>query len=399
MLFSRTDRSFLGQWWWTVDRPMMVGLLLLAGIGVMLVTTASPPVAAQHGLPDFHFLVRHLVFLVPSLALMIGASMLGSRQIWRAGTILYLLTMIGMVLVLFIGIEIKGAQRWLHLPGFSIQPSEFIKPAFAVVSAWFMARQKESMATPNPDRSGYKIAIILYALAVVLLLAQPDFGMSVVLTSIFLAQIFLVGFPIRWVFALIGVGVGGVSAAYFGLSHVRSRIDRFLDPSSGDNYQVEKSLEAFQHGGLFGTGPGQGEVKLMLPDAHADFIFAVAGEEMGLFAVLIIVGTLFFVLYRGFMRLMETQDMFRLLAVGGLLAMLGLQALVHMGSSLQLLPAKGMTLPFMSYGGSSMLSISLSMGVVLALTRRDARASISKGGLAGFNRKKMKNDNSGVEAI
>lgn len=397
MLFSRTDRSFLGQWWWTVDRPMMAALFLLIAIGIVLVTTASPPVAAHLGLSDFYFLTRHVIILIPAALMMIGVSMLSKRQIWRLSSLIYVGGIAAMVLVLLVGIEIKGAQRWLHLPGFSLQPSEFIKPAFAVVAAWFMARQKESMSSQNPNKSGYKVAIGLYVLAMALLLAQPDLGMAVVLTAIFMTQIFLVGFPFRWVFGLVGLAAVGLIVAYFSFHHVQSRIDRFLDPSSGDNYQVERSLEAFQNGGLIGTGPGQGEIKLLLPDAHADFIFSVAGEEMGFFAVLIIVGALFFVLYRGFMRLMETQDMFALLAAGGLLAMFGLQAFVHMGSSLHLLPAKGMTLPFMSYGGSSMLSVCLSMGMVMALTRKEVRASISKGGLSSFSRKKIKNNTPTVE--
>lgn len=395
MLFSRTDRSFLGQWWWTVDRPMMAALFLLIGIGIVLVTTASPPVAAHLGLSDFYFLTRHVIILIPAAAFMIGVSMLPKRQVWRLSTLVYLGAIVAMILVLLVGVEIKGAQRWLHLPGFSLQPSEFIKPGFAVVAAWFMARQKESMSTQSPNKSGYKIAIGLYVLAMALLLAQPDFGMAVVLTAIFMTQIFLVGFPFRWLFGLIGLAALGVLVAYFSFSHVQSRIDRFLNPSSGDNYQVERSLEAFKNGGLIGTGPGQGEIKLLLPDAHADFIFSVAAEEMGFFAVLIIVGTLFFVLYRGFKRLMETQDMFALLAAGGLLAMFGFQAFVHMGSSLHILPAKGMTLPFMSYGGSSMLSVCMSMGMVLALTRKEVRVSIS--GLSSFRRKKTKNNTSTVE--
>ena len=371
---------------------MMAALFVLMAIGLVLVTTASPPVAAHLGLNDFYFLTRHAIILVPSIVIMVGVSMLPRRQIWRLSSLIYLGGIAAMVLVLFIGVEIKGAQRWLHLPGFSLQPSEFIKPAFAVVSAWFMARQKQSMGTQNPNKTGYKVAIGLFAVALFLLLAQPDLGMSVILTSIFMTQIFLVGFPFRWVFGLAGLAAVGLLLAYFSFPHVQSRIDRFLDPSSGDNYQVEKSLEAFKNGGLIGTGPGQGEIKLLLPDAHADFIFSVAAEEMGLFAVLIIIGILFFVLYRGFVRLMETQDMFSLLAVGGILAMFGLQAFVHMGSSLHLLPAKGMTLPFMSYGGSSLLAICLSMGIVLSLTRKEVRASISKGGLSSFSRKKMKHN-------
>lgn len=390
MLFSRTDRSFLGQWWWTVDRPMMAALLALAGIGIVMVTTASPPVAAHLGLGDFYFLKRHFVFLIPSIFILIGISMLSPRLIWRMATIVFFVATLFMIAVLFFGMEIKGARRWIHVLGFSLQPSEFIKPAFAVVSAWFMARQKEQAAKGGAAiGGGYAVSIILYGISVMLLLMQPDLGMTIIVSCIFMTQIFLAGFPFRWVFVLIGMAVGGMVMAYMFFSHVRNRVDMFFDPSSGDNYQVDKSLEAFKNGGVFGTGPGQGEIKLLLPDAHADFIFAVAGEEMGLLSLLIIVGLFFFVLYRGFNRLMESNDMFSVLAVGGLLAMFGLQAFVHMGSSLHLLPTKGMTLPLISYGGSSMLSICLSMGIVLALTRKQVRASISKGGLSAFHRRKM----------
>lgn len=391
-MFSRTDRSFLGQWWWTVDRPMMAALLALIGIGLVLVTTASPPVAAHLGLGDYHFLIRHFIFLVPSVIILLAVSMLSPRLIWRLSTLVFLGAILAMIAVLLFGMEIKGAQRWIHVLGFSLQPSEFIKPAFAVVSAWFMARQKENMTRGQAGGNGYAVAIALYGFCVVLLILQPDLGMTVILSCIFMTQIFLAGFPFRWLFALVGLAIGGIVLAYMFFAHVRNRFNMFFDPSSGDNYQVDKSLEAFKNGGIFGAGPGQGEIKLLLPDAHADFIFAVAGEEMGLLSLLIIVGVFFFILYRGFNRLIESQDMFSVLAVGGLLAMFGLQAFVHMGSSLHLLPTKGMTLPLISYGGSSMLSICLSMGIVLALTRKQSRASISKGGLSAFHRKKLTKD-------
>lgn len=387
MLFSRTDQSFLGRWWWTLDRPMMTAFFILMGIGIVMVTTASPPVAAHLGLGDFHFLIRHLVFMVPSVFFLVVVSMMAPRMIWRMSSLLFIGGLVAMVAVLFYGVEIKGARRWIHVAGFSLQPSEFIKPAFAVVSAWFMARQKDNIINGKSGGGGYIIAMAIFGLSAGLLIAQPDLGMCVILGCIFMTQIFLTGFPFRWLFLLVGTGAAGIFGAYVSLPHVRSRFDRFLDPSSGDNYQIEKSLEAIKNGGVFGAGPGQGEIKLLLPDAHADFIFAVAAEEMGLLSLLIIIGVFFFILYRGFNRLMEAQDMFSVLAVGGLLAMFGLQAFVHMGSALHLLPTKGMTLPLISYGGSSMMSICLSMGIVMALTRRQSRTSISKGGLSMFHRK------------
>lgn len=376
-LFSRTDRSFLGSWWWTLDRGMLAATLILMVFGIVMVTTASPPVAEHLGLGQYHFLKRHLVMLVPALVLVIGVSMLSRRQVWRFASLLFIASICLVIFTLLFGMEIKGAQRWIHLFGFSLQPSEFLKPAFVIVAAWLMAMQKD-----KPHFRGIFIAVGLYALVVSLLLMQPDFGMTAVVTAVFLSQIFLAGLQIRWVMLLIAGGAGASVAAYFSLSHVKSRVDRFLNPDSGDNYQVERSLEAFQNGGLFGTGPGQGTVKLALPDAHADFIFSVAGEELGLFFVLILMAVFAFILLRGYNTLMERDDIFSVLAVGGLLTMIGLQTLVHMGSSLQLLPAKGMTLPFVSYGGSSLLSMGMTMGMVLALTRRSGRTSIARGGLS-----------------
>jgi cell division protein FtsW len=303
--------------------------------------------------------------------------MMSPRMIWRTASILFIASLFCMMLVLFFGMEIKGAQRWIHVLGFSLQPSEFIKPAFAIAAGWFMSRQKE-----NPKFPGNSIAAALYFVTIVLLLLQPDLGMTFVITCIWASQIFLAGFPFRLLIAFGAAGAAGLAMAYVFFDHVHSRVNRFFHPDSGDNYQVERSLDAFQNGGLFGTGPGQGTVKQTLPDAHADFIFSVAGEEMGLIFVLIIIAIFAFVVLRGFNRLMDSDNMFTVLTVGGLLTMFGLQALVHMGSAMNVLPAKGMTLPFISYGGSSILSLGFSMGAVLALTRRQARAGISRGGFS-----------------
>jgi cell division protein FtsW len=385
--FSRTDRSFLAQWWWTVDRPLLGTFLVLALIGVMMVTTASPSIAEHHDLNSFHFLIRHIIILVPALCMMIVVSMLNQKILWRLATVVYGLSILAMIFVLFFGMEIKGAQRWVHVFGFSLQPSEFCKPAFAIISARFMAMQKEKEGFP-----GYIITAGFYVLTVGLLILQPDLGMTCVVTAIWVVQIFLAGFPFRILFALGILGVGGMVTAYFTLDHVESRINRFLNPESGDNYQVEKSIEAIQSGGLIGVGPGQGTVKLDLPDAHADFIFSVGAEEMGLIFILCLVALYGFVLVRGFNKLMDSNNMFYVLAVGGLLTMFGLQAMIHMGSALNILPTKGMTLPFISYGGSSLLSMSFAMGVCLSLLKKQGRMSIAKAGLAPRARPRDKQD-------
>ncbi|MCM2343976.1 MAG: putative lipid II flippase FtsW [Alphaproteobacteria bacterium] len=374
-MFSRTDRSVLGRWWWTVDRPMLAALLALMILGVMLVTTASPPVAQRINVNEFHFVIRHVIFLMPALLILLGLSLCSPKAIWRIATIVLGFSILGLILVLLFGPEVKGAQRWISLFGFSIQPSEFMKPSFAVLSAWFLSRGRE-----QPGFPGQWVATGLFLIVVTLLVLQPDIGMTVVTAAIFGAQICLAGFPLWIICALAVSGIAALFGAYFLLPHFQSRMDRFLDPASGDNYQVSKALEAFREGGLFGVGPGQGEVKLSIPDAHADFIYAVAAEEMGMWFALVILGIYVFIMMRGLRRLAESDNLFAILATGGLLTMFGLQSVVHMGSSVNVLPAKGMTLPFISYGGSSLWAIALAMGMVLALTRRQPRTSVAKGG-------------------
>lgn len=399
--FSRTDRSFLGAWWWTVDRALLGAVLVIAIIGVALVATASPSVAqqigARHG--DYHFLIRHILFLVPSLCIMFGVSMMSPRAIWRMSSVILAGCIVAMIMVLLSGSEIKGAQRWLDIAGFSIQPSEIMKPAFAVVAAWLVAGQQNGILNHGEHRGerktksmaqgtskyglyGFHLAALLYFILIFLLMMQPDLGMSVVLTVIVTTQFFLAGLRFRYLAALLGLGVGGLGTAYFSFSHVQSRIDRFLQPDSGDNYQVEQSLSAIRNGGFFGVGPGQGTEKLGLPDAHADFIFSVMIEEMGVLFALVLIGLYLFVLLRGFARLRDCGDMFYILAVGGLLTMFGLQAMIHMGSALNIIPAKGMTLPFISYGGSSSIAMGLTFGMVLALTRGKKRTSIARYGMS-----------------
>ncbi|MFN7113781.1 MAG: FtsW/RodA/SpoVE family cell cycle protein [Alphaproteobacteria bacterium] len=366
-LSGRGDKSLLGAWWWSIDRWTLGALVVLMACGVLLVSAASPSVAERIGLPPFYFVLRHIVFLLPAAGLMLAASMLPRKMLWRGASLLLLLSMVLMLCAVLFGPEIKGATRWVHVFGFSLQPSEFAKPAFAVTAAWLMARHQDQGGGQFP---GHVLALLLFGAVLGLLLLQPDLGMSLVVAAIWSVQVFLAGLPMIWVFALGGAGIAALFGAYMFFPHVASRIDRFLDPASGDNYQVQKSLDAFASGGLFGTGPGHGQVKMNLPDAHADFIFAVAGEEMGLLAALFLVTLFGFVLLRSIWRVAQSEDLFVVLAAGGLLTQFALQSLIHMSSSLQLLPAKGMTLPFISYGGSSLLALGLGMGMLLSLTRK-----------------------------
>ncbi len=384
--FARTDRSAIARWWWTVDKAMLASLMVLMVVGIALVASASPSIANRIGIDHSHFISRHIIFVIPSFFIMLGVSVLDHLWIRRVGTIVFMVMVFLMMLVPFVGPDIKGAQRWINLAGFSLQPSEFVKPAFAIVSAWLIAHQKK-----NPVFHGNIFCALIYAFVVFLLMSQPDFGMTMVLTCMFASQVFIAGLPLRYLFVMALVAVIAVVCVYYSFDHVRLRMDKFLNPNgTADTYQVDKSLEAFSNGGFFGTGPGQGTVKNTIPDVHADFIFAVSGEELGLLATLGLVGIYAFILLRGFGRLMETDDLFVVLAAGGILSMFGLQAFVHMGSSLHLLPTKGMTLPFISYGGSSILSMGFGMGVVLGLTRREARTSIARRGLSLVARLKGK---------
>ncbi|MBM3598901.1 MAG: cell division protein FtsW [Alphaproteobacteria bacterium] len=364
---ARTDTSVLGRWWWTVDRWTLAALGMLIAFGAVMALAASPPVATRIGLDQFYFVRRHAMLLPVALGILIIVSLQSPLRIRRLAVFCFIAAAALTAAVLVVGVEIKGARRWINLAGFSLQPSEFIKPSFAVVAAWMFAEQRRGEGFP-----GNILSILLYGLVVALLLLQPDLGMAVVVSAVWFTQFFLAGLPLIWVVGLGAAGLGGLVGAYFSFPHVASRIDRFLDPSSGDSYQVDRSLEAFMNGGLLGRGPGEGQVKLVLPDGHADFVFAVAGEEFGLIACLVVVAIFAFVVLRGFGRAMQETNLFVLLASAGLFVQFGLQAIVNMGSSLHLMPTKGMTLPFISFGGSSLLALALGMGMALALTRRRA---------------------------
>ncbi|HTO82493.1 MAG TPA: putative peptidoglycan glycosyltransferase FtsW [Methylomirabilota bacterium] len=367
MTFARTDTSVLSRWWWTVDRWMLAALGILLFCGVILVLAASPAVSVRIGLDRFYLARHHLVLMPVAIAIVFGTSLLNLRTLRRVAAVGLAVSLVLTAFTLVVGSEIKGATRWIDIAGFSLQPSEFIKPTFAVVAAWMFAAQHGREPLP-----GNLVAIGLYGIVVTLLLLQPDLGMTVVVSALWFAEFFLAGLPIFWVGAFATVGLLGLGGAYLVFNHVRERVDNFLDPSAGDSYQVDRSLEAFMNGGLYGRGPGEGTVKMGLPDAHADFIFAVAGEEFGLLLCLFLVGLFGFIVLRGLTRLLHENNLFVLLATAGLIVTFGLQAVINMASTLHLMPTKGMTLPFISYGGSSLLALSFGMGMVLALTRRRA---------------------------
>jgi len=365
MMFARIDQRPVARWWWTIDRWSLGALVLLIAFGAVLSMAASPAVAERLGYAPLHFAERHLVMVPLALAIILGVSLLPPRTVRRLAFLGFAVALIGVAMTFVIGAEIKGARRWINLPGFSLQPSEFVKPTFTIVAAWLFAEQKE-----RPRFPGNAISIVLFIALVMMLIKQPDLGMAVVVAVVWFAQFFMAGLRLYWAAAGTLVGLAGFVGAYVWLPHVASRINRFLDPAAGDSYQVNRSIEAFANGGLWGRGPGEGTVKDVLPDAHADFVFAVAGEEFGLVVCVIIVGVFAFIVLRGFSRLLQEGNLFVLLSATGLLIQFGLQAVINMASSLHLIPTKGMTLPFLSYGGSSMLALALGMGMMLALTRR-----------------------------
>ncbi len=365
MMFARIDRSPVARWWWTVDRWSLAALGVLIGFGVVMSLAASPAVAERIGYDGLHFVRRELAMLPVAVGLMLVVSLQSPRMVRRIAFIGFVVAMALLALTFVVGAEIKGARRWINLPGLSVQPSEFVKPTFAVVAAWLFAEQKL-----RPRFPGNLISIALFLAIVLMLIKQPDLGMAVVVAACWFAQFFMAGLRLYWVVVGFLAGAGGLVGAYFSLAHVRIRIDRFLDPSIGDSYQVNRSLEAFANGGLWGRGPGEGTVKDYLPDAHADFVFAVVGEEFGLIVCVAVVALFAFIVLRGLSRLLRESSLFVLLAATGLLMQFGLQAVINMASTLHLIPTKGMTLPFLSYGGSSLLALGIAMGMVLALTRR-----------------------------
>jgi cell division protein FtsW len=364
--FSRSDNSVLSRWWWTVDRWMLALVLVLITVGIWLTLTASPAVAERLGLDAMHFFKRQAFFLALGLMTVLGISMMSTQMVRRVA-VLGFPVMLGLtVLTLIIGPEIKGATRWLQIGSFTLQPSEFLKPFFIVTTAWVLSSHFTDEKIPAK-----RVAFGLYLLVVALLVLQPDFGQTILISTVWMAQMALAGLPLMWLTLAGVVGVLGLGLGYALLPHVASRIDRFINPESGDTYQMDKAMQAFESGGMLGKGPGEGAVKLHLPDAHTDYIFAVVGEEFGAIACVMLLILFAGLVVRGLAHLLEEENPFRLLAAAGLIMQFGLQTLINIGVNLALLPSKGMTLPFISYGGSSMMALAIGMGMVLALTRRN----------------------------
>lgn len=357
--------SLIGSWWITIDRYMLTAFIITIIFSIIMVTTASPAVAERIGLHSFYFIQRQLIYLFLGVFIMLGMSFCSFNTIKKFSLIGFIIFLTLIVAVLFVGTEIKGAKRWISLGFIAIQPSEFLKPFFAIVTSIILMQKYI-----NPKFPAYSLSFALYLLIIGLLALQPDLGMAITITAIWGGQMFLAGLSMLWIFFLTIGGILALVAAYTFLPHVTVRMNSFLDPSTSENYQVKKSIEAFINGGITGTGPGEGVVKQNLPDSHTDFIFAVVGEELGMIIALLVIALFAFIVIRSLWRVSKVGDLFAMLAVSGLSMQLGFQAAVNIGVTLHLLPTKGMTLPFISYGGSSILSVSIITGMILALTRK-----------------------------
>ncbi len=376
-MISREQRTPLSEWWWTVDRLLLAAIIALMLGGVILSLAASPPVAARLHLDPFHFFNRHVIFLIPSIAVMIAVSFLSPRQIRRSALIVFAISVVLIVATLLIGPEVKGAKRWITLLGVNIQASECAKPAFVVLVAWLFAESAR-----RPEMPATSMAMTLLMTLVTLLVLEPDFGQTMLVLMVWGTLFFIAGMRMIWVFGLMGASAVGLFGAYLMVPHVAGRIKRFMDPSSGDTFQVDTALESFMKGGWLGQGPGEGTVKRILPDSHTDFVFAVAAEEFGIILCLALLALFAFIVIRALSRAYTSEDLFARFAAAGLAIMFGIQASINMAVNLHLLPAKGMTLPFISYGGSSMISLAYGVGMLLALTRQRPRVEMESVGAA-----------------
>ncbi len=370
-MVSRVERTPFAVWWWTIDRLMLlaIGAIMLGGI--ILSLAASPPVAARLGLDPFYFVHRHVLYLIPAIVVMLVTSMLTPRQLRRVALVVFVISFMMVVATLFFGAEVKGARRWIVLLGINIQPSEFLKPAFVVLISWLFAESARKSDVPATTFS-----LVLLASVLGILVMQPDFGQTMLIALVWGALFFMAGMRFIWVIGLGGTAIVGLAGAYATIPHVAKRIKRFLDPASGDTFQVDTAVESFYRGGWFGRGPGEGTVKRILPDSHADFVFAVAAEEFGIVLCLALAALFAFIVLRALSKARRNDDPFSSFAIAGLAILFGAQSAINMAVNLALIPAKGMTLPFISYGGSSMISLAYGMGMLLAFTRERPRTAL-----------------------
>jgi cell division protein FtsW len=370
-MVSRAERSVPANWWWTIDRWLLAAVGALMVLGLVLTMAGSPPVAERLGLSTFHFVHRQVLYLIPSIAVLVATSFLSPRQVRRVALFVFLVSMALIIVALLYGHEVKGSRRWI----FGLQPSEFLKPAFVILVAWAFSEGGKRRDVP-----GNLVAGLLLPITIIPLILQPDFGQTMLISLVWAALFFMSGVHWFWIVGIGGIGFGGALIAYNYVSHVRARVLKFIDPGAGggmiDTFQVDTALDSFLSGGWFGKGPGEGTIKRILPDAHTDFIFAVTAEEFGVLACLVIASIFAFIVLRGLFVAARQEDPFCRFAAAGLVILFGIQSVINMAVNLHLIPAKGMTLPFISYGGSSLISLALAIGFLIAVIRKRPGSTI-----------------------
>ena len=371
-MISRAERGPVADWLRSVDGWLLAAFGALMVIGVVMALAASPAVAERIGLPTFHFVDRQVLLLPPTAMLMLATSFLSPRHVRRAALVIYLVSLGLILLALLYGAEVKGSKRWI----FGLQPSEFLKPAFVVLASWAFA---EGSRPGAPRIIAKVLAFVILPATIVPLILQPDFGQTMLISLVWATLVFMAGLHWFWVIGLGGVGAMGGFLAFKFSPHVHERVMRFLDPDSSggmvDTFQVDTALQSLANGGWFGRGPGEGVYKRILPDAHTDMVFAVIGEEFGLIACFGLITFFGVIVMRGLWLSSRNQDTFSRFAAAGLTIMFGVQSWINMAVNLRAMPAKGMTLPFISYGGSSLLALGLGMGFLVALTRKNLTIS------------------------
>ena len=373
-MFSRERKTPIAEWWWTIDKGLLASLLLLLAVGMVLSFAASPPVAERLGLGPWHFIIRHGLFTIPAVVVLVATSLLSQRAARISAIVVLLGSLVLLWLTLRFGVEVKGAKRWISAFGQTIQPSEFVKPAFAVIGAWLFA---ESMKQKGMPARSLATAIMLAIVGGLLL--QPDIGQTALVLATWAALLFMSGISWFWIFGLMLAGVGGLFGAYMFFPHFARRIDTFINPEGGNTYQVDKALNSLLEGGWFGRGPGESVAKKFIPDAHADYVFSAAAGEFGLLFCLCLVALIAFIVIRALLSAQRQSSLFARLGASTLAIQFGLQSAINLAVNLNLIPPKGMTLPFVSYGGTSMVAIAFGAGLMLALTRKKPEERLATG--------------------
>ncbi|MDB9971655.1 FtsW/RodA/SpoVE family cell cycle protein [Alphaproteobacteria bacterium] len=370
ILIARNDKNYVSRYWWSIDHWNLLQILILAFIGSIMILAAGASVAEKHDLEELYFFKHHIYYLLLSVFCMVFTTLLSDKGIIRFSLLGFMICLVLLFLVMLFGPDKNGATRWLIIGNISMQPSEFIKPFFVIITAYLLSHKFQKLKFIPSFINGLHLSTLLLIIIILFLLKQPDMGMSIIIILIWAGQLFLSGLLLRWFLLLFSLLASGLFVGYNVFSHVRSRIDCFLNTSCERMLQIKNSFKAYESGGLLGNGPGDGIIKNRIPDAHTDFIFPVIAEEFGAIFCIIIMMLSCSIVIRGLIRVYDKNNLFALLSVGGLLILFGIQVLLNVSVTLGLVPTTGITFPFISYGGSSLLSISISMGIVLALTKK-----------------------------